>query len=198
MEEFKSANSITSRNELTTVWNYWVAKLQLLKMQSKTVPNPKLQIEIECINAYFEELTSRDKELIKEKRSKAAKERAQKKQEEKLAEEERRREYEASLVKIASEVEEDKRLKNSIRAEITSTQAEIARLEEDVQRYAIKIGLPNLRQHLSKLEKDVNKPIITSCKHTENVENYKTVYYFDDRTNYFRCNDCGYTWTRDW
>ena len=61
MELFQDVNTINSRNELNTIWNYWLAKKNLLKTQTLTRGTKK---QIDQIKSYLCVLHHHDNKLI--------------------------------------------------------------------------------------------------------------------------------------
>jgi len=144
--EFKPTSEILDRPELTAIWNYWVSKYNLLNRQKLT--KGKTQ-EMRTINDYLNELKIRDKELISENRSNAAKKRADQK---------RRAEEEALRQKLEEEqVNRQKKLVfdaefpafnkecSDINAEIDSLQKQIQELKH--KKYEIQKGFQDKCVH---------------------------------------------------
>jgi len=178
MKKFQDVNTIQTRNELTDIWNYWVSKKQLIKSTQ----------EKEKIAYYLDELTKRDKEIIKENRSNAAKMRAAKKE----AEE---REYQEFLVQIAEDVKKHNENKVQISLQIDNINKEINACEKKMAKYAKKIGLTELNEQLLNLKKELNKPIKTCCKHRNKFERRSsTSLGYGEFIRYYKCADCGHCW----
>lgn len=185
MEEFQDVNTIQTRNELTDIWNYWVAKKQLIKSTQ----------EKEKIANYLDELTKRDKEIIKENRSNSAKMRAAKKEAERLAKEAEEREYQESLVQIAEDVKKHNENKVQISLQIDNINKEIDACEKKMKKYAKKIGLTELKEQLLNLKEELNKPIKTCCKHRNKFERWSSKSLgYGEFIRYYKCSDCGYCW----
>ena len=133
MEQFQDVNTIKTRNELTDIWNYWVARKNLIKSKVNS------EQESKKISVYLEELQERDKELIKQNRSNAAKARAAKKEAERLAKEAEERKYQESLIQIAEDVRIHNKNKARITSEIDDVYVQIKICEVKMQKYADEI-----------------------------------------------------------
>jgi hypothetical protein len=192
MEEFKDVTTIQSRNELTTIWNYWVSKRNLLKTQILTRDTKK---QIDEINIYLGELNQHDKKLISKNRYVASKKYADKKAAEKQQQEQEEIEYKESLRNVAQELARHQQNKSEIRAQIKTTKNQITFLEEEMAKYADEIGLTALKVQLNHLEKTLSEPIKTSCNHRNKEERRSSISHgFGDFTRFWRCKDCGYNW----
>lgn len=197
MEEFIDVKNIKTRDELDTVWNYWVHKLKYLKKinwYNNTIESTTENIN--NIRKYIDELCVRDKELIKEIRSFAIKERAAKKESEKIALnleiEKDKLEYQSFVDIITKEIEQDKKLKSELRSHIESSNNQVKIFEQKMEKYAAEIGLTALREELKCLESEVSKPIKTSCKH-RNIVVKDRRYSAGDSYYLYNCKDCDIT-----
>jgi len=189
MEQFQDVNTIKTRNELTDIWNYWVARKNLVKSKI-TYEQEKHEI-----TNYLQELQDRDKELIKQNRSNAAKARAAKKEAERLAKEAEEREYQESLIQIAEDVRIHNENKARITSEIDDVYVQIKICEIKMQKYADEIGLTALKEQLNNLQKELKKPIKTCCKHRNTYERQSsTSLGYGEFVRYYKCADCGHTW----
>ena len=189
MEQFQDVNTIKTRNELTDIWNYWVARKNLIKSKVNS------EQESKEISDYLEELIERDKELIKQNRSNAAKARAAKKEAERLAKEAEEREYQESLIQIAEDVRIHNENKARVSSEIDDVYVQIKICEIKMQKYADEIGLTALKEQLNNLQKELKKPIKTCCKHRNKYQRQGSISHgFGDFTRFWKCSDCGHTW----
>lgn len=188
MEQFQDVNTIKTRDELTTIWNFWVAKIELIKL----IDDSKQRV---IINNYLNELTKRDNEIIKENRSNAAKMRAAKKEADRQAKEAAEREYQESLIQIAEDVKIHNENKVQISLQIDNINKEIDVCKKKMEKYANKIGLTKLQKQLCNLTKELNKPIKTCCKHRNTFERRSsTSIGYGDCIRYYKCADCGHCW----
>ena len=189
MEQFQDVNTIKTRNELTDIWNYWVARKNLVKSKI-TYEQEKHEI-----TNYLQELQDRDKELIRQNRSNAAKARAAKKEAERLAKEAEEREYQESLIQIAEDIRIHNENKARITLEIDDVYVQIKICEIKMQKYADEIGLTALKEQLNNLQKKLKKPIKTCCKHRNTYERQSsTSLGYGEFVRYYKCADCGHTW----
>jgi chromosome segregation ATPase len=174
MNNFQDVSTISSRKELSTIWNYWTSKLELLKMNRETRDIKK---QIANINSYLEIISERDSELISKKKSKSNKKTSSKKktrenntetntdnnrESPKLKE---NHEYQELLVRVTEEVEQYKQHKFEISIQIENVNQQIAFLEKDMEKFSTEIGLTCLKKRLKLLKIDFNAPMITTCKH---------------------------------
>ena len=127
-DEFTPISEIHTRENLAVIYNFWRGKYNLLE----TKENKKGEMKLIC--EYLEELKSRDKQLISEKRSRAAKQRVEDKRRAQK-EENRRREKEEQLArqkKVTFDAEfpafNEKLL--DINNEIVSLKAKLTKLEK--------------------------------------------------------------------
>lgn len=192
MEEFKDVSTIDSREELTSIWNYWVNKGKLLQSNSDLI----IQEQKKNIDAYLDELNLRDKYL----RSKIAKERAAARQAKKEQEERERQEIIAQNIKA---VEEDRLLKEKIRKEISYLKEQIKLIEEEGMRYCIELGLYKHIDKIKLLEKELTKPLKSSCLHNNSKKRKQSSYSYskdgsESVTHYYICEDCSYCWEQNW
>ena len=189
MEQFQDVNTIQTRNELTDIWNYWVAKDNLIKSKDK------MNQERKEIADYLQELRERDKELISQNRSNAAKARAAKKEAERLAKEAEEREYQESLIQVTKDVQKHNENKARISSQIDDVYVQIKICEIKMQKYADEIGLTALKEQLNNLQKELKKPIKTCCKHRNKYQRQGSISHgFGDFTRFWKCTDCGHTW----
>ncbi len=172
MDEFTDVNSITNRSELTAIWNYWIAKCNLLNRTNHDTSN---------IKTYLDKLTIRDKEFKSQKRAKAAKKRADKALAEKLEKDKEEQEFQDSLPRVAEEVAEYKRNKEELRLQIKTVINKIEILKRDM-------GLIGLQNQLQLLTEKMNEPINTSCTHLHAERNHTFEY------DHYYCSDCESSW----
>jgi chromosome segregation ATPase len=191
MDSFQSPKSIKTRDELTTIWNYWVAKERMLRRQAGT------EDERNEIDEYLnKQLAPRDKELIALNRSKQAKERMTKKEAEKLVKEEEELKYQANLTLILKEKEQYKKRQEEAKEQITEMKRQLNPLEEELARicekFGLESGMTDIKTRLETLEKEVSCPLKTSCKHMKKIN---TACDSWTGTYTYHCPDCNSKWS---
>jgi len=200
MEQFQDVNTIQSRDELTDIWNYYVAKENLISKSYSTslIGNKRKNEDLgekTKISNYLKELQVRDKELIRQNRSNAAKARAAKKEAERLAKEVEELEYQESLIQIAEDVRIYNENKARVASEIDDVYSQIDICEIKMKKYADEIGLTELENKLQNLQKELNKPIKTCCKHRNKYQRQGSISHgYGEFTRFYKCADCGHTW----
>ena len=163
-EEFTPITEILTRKNLDVIYNFWHGKYNLLK----TKKNKKGEMKL--IYEYLEELKSRDKQLISEKRARAAKQRA----------EDKRRAQEEAIRRREEEEELAMQKKVTFDAEFPEFNEKLLDINNEITRLEIQIA------KLKKQKTDLLSKFQNKCEHRFGNE------YSIAGDRWVKCEICGY------